>query len=1505
MKIADYAIRHPAVIGILLISLALFGLLSFQGMPRDLLANIEKPEVLILTVYPGASPEVVERDVTEPLEKEFSLINGIRKIFSESQDGVSMIFLTMDWDADIEAKKNDIRDKISNAGSELPEGLAGSSRLFELGTSLLPVYTCLVESTLEVGVFALLLNEEFIPRFSRLTDVSAVYARGVEEPALRVELDPGKLDAMDITALEAFAAVKRGQGSVPAGYVLMGADRLSLQSDGQYSELRQVGRQPVGYADDGNPVYLEDVAVIEMGYENPEFRTLSGGHRTVVLDIMKRPGGDTETLVAEVKNLQKSIEEETGGGIRFVPVIDNAETIGITLKSVSKSAWLGGLLAVVVLLLFLHDLRAALIVSLSIPFTIFLSFLLMRARGMSLNMMTLAGLTVSIGMIVDASIVILENTIRHRKLGRNAVEAASLGAAEVGGAVLASTSTSLSVFIPILFLSGLAGAILKEVSWVLVFALSSSAVTAIIIVPWLSARILAVEHKRGPLARFGEKFDALFDHLSLYYVQVLKIILNRKGFVLVLAAVLVAASLAVLGMLGGEFLSAPDMNEFELSVRLPAGYNLEKAEAKMAEIAAAVALEVPEIETDLWYAGLGDSAIFIESGNPIEGYGRVRLVRTVKRNRSVFDIVSHLNRVLPAKITDADITVRNGGLAKQINYATEGAGFRVELFGADWDDVLEAAGAVRILMEDDPLIERASLNVRLDRDMLSINLDRVSTGRMAVDPTAAGRNLRILFAGEEAGTLKTESESYPIFIDSSLAGRNIPSGILGRIRIRNAAGTSIPYSAFSRQERQPTTDSIPHSDRLPSILVVGELVESDLTAIRGRIEPMLQTSSLPPGVSWRITGVADVMGDTFRNLLISLGIAIFLVYAVMVVQFERFTQPFIIMGAVPFILIGVALSLTAFGGRITMMSFFGVIALGGMVVNNAIVLVEFTNQRRREGLGIRDAVLEAAQIRLKPILITTLTTLLGLIPLAFSLGEGSQIYAPLGQVIGGGLITSTLITLGLVPLLYEWVEERREKAIAASDELNEKPEGGAGRFPVLPLIVAALLVLQGIGPAKLGAEEGSPWNVEELTVMALVNDPDLLAARYDARSAAERLRGARAERGPTVDLELGASYLSDPLLSVPAGALGSLDLGLPGGPVVMPSDDIDIWGRANDFRYDLTAVFEQPLFTWGKISSGIDVAEAGTAAAGWYARSRENELRSGILIALESLVVVERMLKLTVDQEEFGSRLADLTLRNFEEGFLLESEYRDTRNRLQQILLTASSLRNERQNLLLDLEQVTGLSNLQMELLDFPMVDDSLNTYLPESAEVLITAAWSSNPDIMALSSLENMARAELGMARGGAAAKPDLAFRTEFGYGGGFDRIPDDINGTWRVTIGARSTLFDSGRSRSDIRSAEANLEAAGARAEGGRRTVESFIRSTLYSMNLNRDNIGYYIGLRNTDTSRAAQKQSSWESGYGREEEWLLAELDSLASELRRLREVLEYIRRYRQLRQVAGLE
>ncbi|MCG8454101.1 MAG: efflux RND transporter permease subunit [Spirochaetales bacterium] len=1501
MRISDYAIKHPAVIGIILISLALFGLLSAGGMGRELLSNIDMPEILVFSVYPGASPEVVERDVTDVLEEELTLISDVRRLSSESHDGYSLIFVSLNWNADKEAKKNDVRDKIANVSASLPEGLSGTPRVFELGTSSLPIYTCTIESSMEDSLLARYLEEDVVPRFSRIPDVSAVYARGVEEPAVRVTLSPEALESSGLTALEVYGALKRAQASVPAGDVRVGPDRLSLQSSGDFETIHDIGQQSVGYGDEGTPIRVGDLARINMGTMDAEFRVLSQGGSGVALDLLKRPGGDTEALIQAAQKLQKQIEEESGGAVHFTPVLDDAQTISLTLSSVAQSAWVGGLLAVLVLLLFLHDFRAAFVVSLCIPFTVMVVFILMRARGMTLNMMTLAGIMVSVGMMVDSSIVILENTVRHRQFGLDPQAAASKGAGEVGGAVLASTTTSISVFLPILFLPGLVGAILEDVSWVLVFSLGASAITAVIIVPWLASRILGDEshQARGWFGRFGVKFDAFFEALARRYRHALSVALNRKTYVILFACITILASLGVMALVGGEFMSFPDMNELEMSIRFPAGFALEDTESKLAEIAQVVRREVPEIEADLWYAGLKDAAAIIDQGNPSTGYGRIRLIRAKERERSVFTIVNELNRILATEIPDADIAVRNGGLAKKLNYATEGAGFRVELTGSSWDDVLESAQAVEALIQKDPLVTKTELDVRLDRELLSLNLDREQMNRLAVNAAHAGMNLRILFAGEKVGNLRDDDVTYPVLLDSEFLNRRWEEGIEGRIQVRNGAGDAIPYTAFSRTQRQSTADRIPRVDRLPSITVEGLLSDSDLTAVRGRLLPQLESANFPSGVEWRIAGAADLMGNTFRDLGMALAVSVFLVYAVMVVQFERFAQPFIIMGAVPFVLIGVALALAAFGTRVTMMSLFGVIALGGMVVNNAIVLVDFTNQRRSDGLGIREALLEASQIRLKPILMTTLTTLLGLIPLAFAMGEGSQIYAPLGQVIGGGLLTSTLITLFLVPILYEILEQRRDR----------RKSSGHGRH-ASALVLFFLLGGLVAPPFALDAQENQSsstpesWDVNHLMARALEQDPELLSLMAESEAARAQWKGAKAEWGPRLSVDVGTSYVSDPFLVVEPGALGTIPSPPPMPSVQLPGERLELGGKTNDFRYDAKVVLEQPLLTWGKISGAVKAADGGRRAAQWLQAARERDLRVGITSGMESLALVEMMLNVVNEQRQLGDRLIELTKENFEEGFLLETEYRETRDRLQQILLAKTALEKERRDLLLGLERITGIVHLEETNLILPTVSLDFALYSLPSVEELSARILGENFEVLALAAAEDAARGEFSMARGQALGKPDIALRGEFGYGGGYGREPDHLDGTWIVTLGAQTTVFDSGRSRNSIRAAESRLRSATQKREAGQRQIIAHLKSLLYSLNLHQQNIEYYQSLEETDAARAAENRLSWESGYGREEAWLLAELDQMEAQLKEQREWLLYLQEDRQARGITGL-
>lgn len=450
------------------------------------------------------------------------------------------------------------------------------------------------------------------------------------------------------------------------------------------------------------------------------------------------------------------------------------------------------------------------------------------------------------------------------------------------------------------------------------------------------------------------------------------------------------------------------------------------------------------------------------------------------------------------------------------------------------------------------------------------------------------------------------------------------------------------------------------------------------------------------------------------------------------------------------------------------------------------------------------------------------------------------------------------------------------------------------------------------------AGENQPlYTMEHLNRLAFENSPRVQEAGAAVQSAAHRLRGARAEFGPALSLRIGTSFLSDAQISVPAGALGELPPPAPGAsPVKLPRTDTDVLGQADDFRYDLSAVLEQPLFTWGKIRSGIAMARAASGAALWAAESRNDEIRASIRIILESLTLLQRMISIADDQERIAERLVEITRRNVEEGFLLDSVARTAGDRLREIILNRSVLHRERNELLLALEEITGLSSLTPDDLVLPAVNHRIeNPENPQetdpfediagfSPDELIAGAMNTNTDLRSQEALALLARKESDYARSASAPRPDLAFRVQFSYGGGFNRDPDDIDGTWRLTIGAKSTLFDSGRSRSAARSAQAEAVAAEARAERARRQIITLIRSSLYAMQLHRENALYYAALGDTDARRAAESRRSWETGYGREEQWLIAELEGQSAELRRLREVIDYWKTRRTLERAVGI-
>ncbi|MBN1241831.1 MAG: efflux RND transporter permease subunit [Spirochaetales bacterium] len=1026
MKLADFSIRHPAVVGMVLIASVVFASLSFLSMNREMIPPVGLPQATVLATYPGADAREIERTVTRPIENQLSSLAGVSSLSSTSKDSYALVGMEFREGVDVYDKLPQIRELLNGIVGSLPDGLSGPPEIIVSEASgLLPVFSALLDSGIDPVTLAKRIEDDLIPRLARIGGVSKVNIRGGATRRVRVDLDLPRLEARGISPIAVYESMRHANVNIPAGLADWRGSRLSLTSRGAFSSLDEAGGVVVGFRD-GASIYLRDVAEIRYEVTPPDFRVRSGGKDLVVVDVLKREDGNTVDIVAAARRELDAFTERLGGSAEWRTISDQGETTDAALAVVMNSAAMGILLAVLVIFLFLHDWRVTLIIGASIPLSILLTVIGMKLSGQTLNLLSLSGITVAIGMIVDASIVVLENSwgwyirIGDRKL------AASKGAGEVGSAVLASTITSIAVFAPLAFLGGIIGIIMKDLSLTIVYALSSSALVALVVVPFLFTKLL---REGGPSAkppairRIEDAIDRGYRQIERAYGRMLGIALREKRLTLLSALTVFAASVLLLGTLEVSFLPPTDTSEFELHVRMPSGYSLDRSTAKMDEIETMVSTLVPEIEAAAYYVGVS-SALAI-AGSPDQGFGRIRLAPTGSRERSVHEIIIATREAIEREIPDAEVAVLNGGFDSLLALATGGQGFRLAFVGSDIDRTAQAAAAAEVLLSRDPDVIETELSVDLSRRQLYADFSQRAMAALGITPYEAGLTARLLFTGMKAGEYSSPDGELPIVVSSSLADSPLPSDTLDRISLVTQDGRVVRFAAFSELADEAGVSSISKKNRAVTVVLTGYLSGEDQSGVASRMGKALETLDLPPGVSIEKTGTSELIDDSLSSLSLVLAISIFLVYAVMVIQFERYVQPLLIMISVPFILIGVVGGLLVFGSALSIIAMLGLITLGGTVVNNAIVMVDYTNLlRRRDAKELHAATIEGAMSRLKPILMTTLTTIVGVMPMAFARGDGSEVYAPLGQAILGGLATSTLITLFVVPVLYELLERR-------------------------------------------------------------------------------------------------------------------------------------------------------------------------------------------------------------------------------------------------------------------------------------------------------------------------------------------------------------------------------------------------------------------------------------------------------------------------------------------------
>ena len=1059
MKVSEYSVKHPVVITILLLVLAVFGLYSVAGMSTEFMVDITMPQAIVMTVYPGASAEDVEQEVTKILEEDFVTLPHFKSVESQSYNSLSWITVTYADGYDAYDQLVELRNRISMLKTKLPEGIQGEPRALVGGMSMLPIIAFSVEAGQDAGRVTDFIKNELTPRLTQIDGVSEVSIEGGKELQVDVKLDIDELTSKGVAVSTVYQVLNYGNVTLPLGNAVFENRQIQVRYSGGFNSIEDIENLPVGLADGNNIIRLGDVAKVSLAYPVEDYYVTDGTNPLTIVSVTKRNDGDTVSIVKNVKKVLSKVEDETGGAVRFHIISDDSRQVYASLKTVITSGLMGILFAVLVIFLFLADWRATLTISLSIPLCILFSLIGLKLCNITLNLMSLSGLVISLGMVVDGSSVMLDQIYRYYKLRDSKTgelvytvnQSIYKGWDEVAASILASAATTIVCFVPIALLSGLIGKILHAVALTIIMAIFASFLVAVVIVPYLLKLVLK---DSGPTVRIKpRKFDILMDKIEAKYRKLLNLALDNRAFVVFSAVFLLVFSGFIAMKLGVAFIPSTDSGDWYLAADLPVGTSLEETNAKMQQAEKLLYKYVPEIDNVVFYVGQSYTKGIVSQSTPESAYAHIVLVPVAQRKRNVHEIMFQMQEIWASVIPDSKITVANGGFDKLVSYVSGGGGYGLTLISEDMEILYKTASEIRDFLSTDPDVVTARLDTDFDTSTMVIDMSQEYLSSLGITSYEAGITSAILFRGMDAGRYKdaASGDRYNIHLSSNIADGNITADTISNVHIVTSKGQDVSFANLSDIKVEKSISQINHSDRAKTITVSATLVSENTSGVSARVNQYLSNHPLPNGVNSKSGGIMALIGDMVMPMVTAIAIAIFLVYIVMALQFEKIKQPLLIMMTIPFCFIGVVLGLLIFGSTLNLLSLLGLVSLAGIVVNNGIILVDYINQLRvsrrleiakergtqdrdgeyhveltvaEENQLLHDCVADGAASRIKPILITTLTTLLGDIPMAVAHGEGAELYAPMGQAIVGGLITSTLITLVLIPVLYYMVEKK-------------------------------------------------------------------------------------------------------------------------------------------------------------------------------------------------------------------------------------------------------------------------------------------------------------------------------------------------------------------------------------------------------------------------------------------------------------------------------------------------
>ncbi len=1040
MGLPAFSVRRPITVYMGILVLVLLGGIAFYRLPVDLMPDVQNPTLTVRTAYPGVAPEEVENLVTRPLEAALSSAPGVYRIDSTSAEGSSSVRVSFDWDVNLDEAANEIRTRVDRVRGQLPEGVEPPT-IFKFDVSQFPIVFLAISGDKEPREMRTFIEDEIQPRLERIPGVAAVDIRGGLRREIHINLSIEKLTSFNLSVNQIVDILRRENQNRPVGPMDEGKYEVLLRTEGEFDNVDQI-RNVVVTARDGVPIYLRDVAEVSDAHEEIREIVRVDDRPGIRLAIRKQSGANTvdvaERVQQEIVELKKPFPD-----IDIWPIIDTSKFITQSINNVKESAISGGILAIMILLLFLRNVRSTMIVAVSIPITIMGTFLLMYSSGFTLNTMSFGALALGVGMIVDNAIVIIENIFRHREEGLSHEEAAVVGTSEVSSALVASTLTAVAVFVPLVFLSGMTGIMFKQLAYIVGFSQIFSLLVGLTLVPVLGAKYLRVrppDVKAHPMiARVIAVSGQVFDRMDEKYQQSIHWALANRKTVIVGATALFLASLALVPLIGFEMMPETDEGEVRVSLELPAGTRVEVTDGLTRRVEEILRREVPETEHTLTEVGGGG---WMSSSTHTSDI-RLKLVDKSKRDRSSQEIAAQLRskiNIQPGMITRS----RPGSSSFMRRLSPGGSDDRVsvEIRGYDMIVASDLAKTVKDAIEAVPGVTEATISRREGMPEMKIWVDRVKAASLGINASEVADTLEAVIGGRRASQFRQQGDEFDILVRLNEAERaNI--GQIDQVPVVTPSGQSVPIGSLVRMQRREGPVSIDRSGQERIVTVTAGYVGRDLGSIMQDIDKTLSAMQMPAQFSLNYGGEYEEQQRSFKELLFCLILAIVLVYMVMAAQFESLRDPFIILFSIPLAAIGIALMLVLTDTTFNIQAFIGTIMLAGIVVNNAIVLIDYTNLlRRRDNLALRHAVELAGRRRLRPILMTTLCTVLGLVPMALGFGEGAEVQAPMARVVIGGLMTSTLITLLFIPTIYTMIEERglHEKVKADDTERGAAPD---------------------------------------------------------------------------------------------------------------------------------------------------------------------------------------------------------------------------------------------------------------------------------------------------------------------------------------------------------------------------------------------------------------------------------------------------------------------------------